>query len=353
MNEWYKLHLAGLTRGEIYKLMIEFENFENIINSDLNILSLKLKIKKEKLIKIKKITDEEIMLEKSKYDKLGIKILSLKDEKYPYLLREISNPPLFLYYKGEMKIPNKTIGVIGTRKITAYGESATKKITKELIESGVTIISGLALGVDAIALNTALKSGGNVVAVVGSGLDVIYPYENKRIWEKIENEGLIISEYPIGTQPLRWNFPERNRIIVGLSNGILICESYKSGGSLITGKICLDENRELFAVPGFISYPSFEGCNNLIKRGEAKLVSNAEDILEEFNWDTDKSDIENEHIILSKEEEILYKKLVVEKNLDELIMETGYKGNNILVYLMEMEIKGIIKSISGGRYTRV
>lgn len=355
MNEWYKLVLAKFTRAEMYKIMEEFNDFEKLLNCDYDYISIKLKIKKEKLINLKKISNEEFEIERLKYEKEKIKIISFKDEEYPFLLKQISNPPLFLYLKGRIEFlkNHKTIAIVGTRRMTTYGKSVTEKFTRELINEGITIISGLALGIDTIVLDIAVKKNGEAIAVIGSGIDVIYPVENKKLWNKIEEEGLIISEYPLGTEPQKWNFPERNRIIVGLSKGILVTESFKEGGSLITAKLGLDNSREVFAVPGFISYPSFEGCNNLIKKGEAKLVTCIEDILEEFNWIKNESEQENKIINLNKNEQKIYDLLIVEKSIDQLIIETKMKATDIIIYLMELEIKGIVKSINGSRYIRV
>jgi DNA processing protein len=257
-----------------------------------------------------------------------------------------------LYKKGYGKIGKKNIGVVGTRKITAYGRSATEKITKELCEGNVCIVSGLAEGVDAAAHEKSLNLGNKTVAVVGSGLDVIYPNINKKIWERISEEGIIFSEYPPGTEPLRWNFPARNRIIVGLSKGIVVTESYKNGGALITAGLALEESRDVFAVPGFINYPSYEGCNNIIKKGEAKLVTSGYDILEEYGWEKNIKEEEN-NIKLNPKEMSIYGAVTGEKDLDEIADEVKMMPSEILAILMEMEIKGIIKSIPGGRYKTI
>ena len=162
----------------------------------------------------------------------------------------------------------------------------------------------------------AVENQNKVTAVVGSGLDVVYPYGNRELWEKISECGTLISEYPMGTKPLKWNFPQRNRIIAGLSEGILVVESFKSGGALITAELGFTLNREIFAIPGFLNYPSFEGCNNLIKENKAKLVTSADDIAKEFLWDLSKKNSKIEK--LTEDEELVFRLLVEEMNIEEI-----------------------------------
>ncbi|MGM0508478.1 MAG: DNA-processing protein DprA [Fusobacteriota bacterium] len=353
MKNWFKLKKAKLPTKLIRLLMENNEKYEDIFKKGKEFYKNNYKLKEKYITKIFESQKINIKKEMDKLIQKRIKFLTYNDSRYPRLLKNISKPPLFLYYKGNLDIINeKTIGVVGTRKSTDYGESAAYKITKELVDSGVTIVSGLAAGIDAIGHSQALKNNGKTIAVVGSGLDVIYPKENRRIWEKVEKNGLIFSEYPPETPPYAWNFPKRNRIIVGLSRGIMVAESYKKGGSLITAELAVEENRDVFAVPGFISYPSFQGCNNLIKDNKAHLISTGDDILEEFGWDKiDDSEIKSSTNLTDKEK-LIYRSLIVEKSLDELILETSFSASDLLVILTEMEIKGYAKSIPGGKYKR-
>jgi DNA processing protein len=353
MDKWYKLSVSGVKRGVILKLMNEFNKYEDIFNNNAEELADKLNLTAETIFTILNSDKTEIKSEYEKYEKDKIKIISLKDERYPKLLKNISNPPPFIYVKGKVEFSEKAIGVVGTRRVTAYGSSVTEKIARELSNSGVTVVSGLALGVDGAAHEQSLNCKGDTIAVVGTGLDIIYPYENKKLWERMEREGTIISEYPLGTAAARWTFPERNRIIAGLSKGVVITESYKRGGALITGKIALDEGRELFAVPGNIYYPSCEGCNAVIKRGEAKLVTSVEDILEEFGWDKINSSKKKKELNLSWKEEQIYINLNEAKGVDELIDDTKMSAKEILITITMLELKGVVKSIPGGKYRRV
>jgi len=217
-----------------------------------------------------------------KLQKQKINFILSSENKYPYLLKEIPYPPLSLYIKG--KIPEKMpcIAVIGTRKMSAYGKLVTKKLVKELVDYNFVIVSGLAEGVDTIAHKTALKNKGKTIAVLGSGLNKIFPYNNRKLAQEITKHGALITEYPLESPPLKHYFPWRNRIISGLCSAIIVIEAPERSGALITARFALEQNREVFAIPGSIFNKNSIGTNNLIKQG-AKLVSKIEDILEELN----------------------------------------------------------------------
>ncbi|MFH1671416.1 MAG: DNA-processing protein DprA [Candidatus Portnoybacteria bacterium] len=224
-------------------------------------------------------------LEMEKLSKENIDLITFNDRDYPKLLKEIYAPPALLYIRGRFKPEDKlSLGVVGPRNLSPYGEQITPSITSQLVKSGLTIVSGLAKGVDTLAHQAALKFKGRTIAVLGSGLDKrsIYPYQNKELAERISQNGAVVSEYPIRTKPLAQNFPQRNRIVSGLSLGILVIEAGEKSGALITAKDALEQNREVFAIPGSILSHNSIGTNNLIKLG-AKLVNNVNDILEELN----------------------------------------------------------------------
>lgn len=350
MNEWYKLKLVGLSDTLLLKLMKEFVSIKKLYEFDEKLLAENYHLDKEKIEKIYTSIDINLDEELERNEKYRVKVLSYTDDKYPYLLKNIQDPPPFLYVKGNKSFLDRSIGVVGTRKMTREGKGACEYIVRNLVNSGVTIVSGLALGIDTCSHMETLKQKGNLIGVVGNGLDIIYPPSNKNLYDKVEEEGLLISELPLGQEPARWTFPRRNRIIAGLSRGVLVAESYKDGGSLITAKIALEEGRDVFAIPGMINYPSFEGCNNLIKRGEAKLVSRVEDILEEYDWTVNKKEVNKKFDSL--DEEIIYNELITPKSLDELILKTKTKAPDLLVILTNMELEGLIKSLSGGRFGR-
>ncbi|MCX6740617.1 MAG: DNA-processing protein DprA [Candidatus Parcubacteria bacterium] len=286
----------------------------------------------------------------------GINALTVKDEDYPELLKEIFNPPALLYIKGNIKNFNcrYNLAVVGTRKISNYGKQITPKLVKPLAQNGFTIVSGLAIGVDALAHQSAVDVQGKTIAVLGSGLDTtsIYPSSNRYIAKNIlEHDGTIISEFPIGMLPLKHNFPIRNRIISGLSLGTLVIEAAETSGALITAYIALEQNREVFAVPGSIYNENSIGTNKLIQKG-AKLITNYQEILEELNLNEVKSYISNQLVLpQTTEEKLIYKNLNHEpKHIDDIIKSTKLTASLVSGCLSLMEMKGMIKNLGGQNY---
>lgn len=213
----------------------------------------------------------------------NIDLICYEDDNYPSLLRNIYNPPPFLFVRGTLPLFQKSIGIVGTRGVTEYGNRVTDIITSDLVKNKFVIVSGLALGVDARAHNITLSKGGIAVAVLGSGVDKIYPKANYELAMSIINSGgAVISEYPLGTPPLPYHFPQRNRIISGLSQGVVVTEGDIKSGALITAKLALEQGREVFAIPNDITKVGLSGTNHLIRRSEAKLIENINHVLEEF-----------------------------------------------------------------------
>ena len=216
-------------------------------------------------------------------NKLGGRIVTLWDKEYPELLRAIYDPPAFLFILGKLKEADaRSLALVGTRHPTPYGHSVAESLTRDIAQHSLTIVSGLARGVDTIVHSTALKYKSRTIAVIGSGLDVPYPPENKKLMERIAEAGAVVSEFAMGTKPDAPNFPRRNRIISGLSLGTIVVESAEEGGALITATTALDQNREVFAVPGNITEKRSSGPNKLIRDGRAKLITNAQDIFDEL-----------------------------------------------------------------------
>jgi len=352
---WYKLRVLGIRDFVIRSLMRNVKSFSDVARLDDVHLRKYFKLEETEIRKLREADSESFNREFDKeiesLIRLRMKVINLTDADYPEDLKNISQPPVFLYYRGNIALLKKRkIGVVGTRKATAYGTMACEKIVEGLADSGIVTVSGLAMGIDTVCHRRTLEKGGETVAVLGNGLDVIYPKINKRLYEKIGQEGLLVSEFPPGTEPTNFNFPLRNRIIVGLSRGVVIVESQETGGSLITAGIALEENRDVFVVPGDIFSPSSEGCNNLIKRSQGKLVTSAKDILDEYGWDGKKEEFMLPR--MSELESRVYGELVKEKTLDELIVSTGIKTPDLLSVLMDLEIKRIVVSIAGGKYRR-
>lgn len=350
--EWYRLRVVGIKDSVISNLMKKLSCYEDIFKLTREQISFYFKLDDKIIDLIYKSKDIDLENEIEKLKKYDVKIVSLKDENYPENLKNISHPPLFLYYRGDLSLAyGKTIGVVGTRRATTYGKNCCEKIVDDLVDGNVVTVSGLALGIDIICHKRTIEKGGKTIAVVGSGLDVIYPAENKKYWKEIGENHLIISEFPFGTAPNPYNFPQRNRIIVGLSKGIAVIESKEKGGSLITAYLALEEGRDVFAVPGDIYSPVSVGTNELIKKSEAKLITSGKDILDEYGWSI-KNSIELNQIDMSEDEKKIYDILSREKNLDEIIIESGISAKNLLAHLMDMEIRGIVSSVAGGKYRR-
>lgn len=280
----------------------------------------------------------------------GVRVIIPTDAEYPWILKQIYDPPAVLYCRGNyMDFSKPTISIVGSRNPTKYGRQIAEKIAFELASAGVTIISGLARGIDTMAHLGALRAKGNTIAVMGSGIDVIYPPENKKIFSDIEMHGTIISEYPPGTRPLPGNFPARNRIISGLSNGVLVVEAGSKSGALITVDFALEQGREVYAIPGNIDSSQSMGTNNILKQG-AKLVTSAEDILEDLDIKGNSSikmssaapiqlDIFETQVYNALEEG--------EKHLEELASITNMDIAKLNAVLTMMEIKGIVKQLPG------
>lgn len=295
--------------------------------------------------------DEEL----EKLHAAGAKAVTCDDENYPALLKQIAYPPFLLYYRGELaNLHEQAIAVVGTRKMTSYGKAVTPQIVEALCAQGIIIVSGLAIGVDSLAHLSALRQKATTVAVLGSGIDdpSIYPATNRALAEQIiANNGIIISEYPIATPALKHHFPARNRLISGLALGTLVIEAGEESGALITAYFSLEQNREVFAVPGNIVNPMSAGCNALIKKG-AKLVSSAEDIFDELNLQSIKTISNNrESIPDSAEEAALLKCLQNEaKHINELVQLSGLTMTEANTALTLLEMKGRVKNISNVIY---
>jgi len=282
---------------------------------------------------------------------MNIQKINLESTNYPKLLKEIYDPPKQLYVWGELKSEeNYPLAVVGTRKISSYGKQATTDLVRNLTKAGLTIISGLALGVDGLAHQACLDVNGRTIAVLGSGLNKIYPSLHKKLAEKIVTSGgAVISEYEPDQGPTKWNFPARNRIVAGMSLGVLVIEAPEGSGALITASCSLDLGREVFAVPGNIYQANSFGTNRLIKMG-AKPVSQAEDILDALNLELT-SPIKKEIKPANPEEKIILEILTLEPlHIDEIIKQSKLEAPVVSSTLIMMEIVGKIKNLGQGHY---
>lgn len=285
----------------------------------------------------------------------GIKIVTYGDNAYPYNLQGLDNAPLVLYVRGELPdLKGRAIAMVGSRKMTSYGRETAYKLAGELAGVGVVIISGLAFGIDSVSHQAALDAGGITIAILASGVDIVTPTSNVYLAKKIiSGKGALISEYPLGTQPLITFFPNRNRIIAGLSNGVVVVEGVQKSGTYHTVNAAAGYGRQVFAVPGPIYSPSSEFPNYLIKNG-AKMVTSFTDITEELHMSTL---VENGNSIIiqgsSKNEKKLLEILVEPLHLDELVRISTLKVSDVSATLTVMELKGLIKNLGGGVYRRI
>lgn len=299
----------------------------------------------------------DIQKYKERLEKEQVEFIAQNAKDNPWRLKNLDGAPIGLFGKGNIFClqTDKSIGVVGTRKVTSYGKTVTESLVSSLVSYGFTIVSGLALGVDSIAHKTAIDCQGPTLAVLGCGVDCCYPLENQKLYDSIlSNKGLIVSEYPLGTQPSKGTFPARNRIIAALSIGVLVTEAGADSGSLITADYAIKQNKKIFAVPGPITSRQSDGTSYLIKNG-AKLVQNVEDVLEALNLNPEVSgkkprvriDIDSLH--LSKEEKEILEFLMIEPHhIDDLAKRMNIKVSDLLVTLSDLEVQGLIKNIGGG-----
>jgi DNA processing protein len=286
----------------------------------------------------------------------GAKVITWESPDYPELLREIPAAPPLIFVRGQFEpIDRWAVAVVGTRRLTAYGRQITHELVSGLVRNGITIVSGLARGIDAVAHRTALDEGGRTIAVMACGIDKIYPPEHRDMARQIiDGHGVIITDYPLGAEPENTHFPARNRLISGLSLGVLVVEAGEKSGALITSRFALEQNREVFAVPGNVNSPVSVGTNRLIQQG-AKLVLRVEDILEELNLRMIADQAEAKVILPeSAEEAALISQLSSQPtHIDELGRLTGMPSSLISSTLTIMELKGMVQQVGGMNYVRL
>lgn len=285
----------------------------------------------------------------------GNHILTLADAAYPQALLKAADPPVLLYAKGRTELLNRpALAIVGSRNATKQGEATAEHFARALSSAGLTVVSGLALGIDAAAHRGALAGRGSTVAVIGTGADRIYPSRNEELARQVAELGVIVSEFPLGTPAVAANFPRRNRLIAGLGRGCLVVEAAERSGSLITARLAGEAGLEVFAIPGSIHSPLSKGCHQLIKQG-AKLVDRAEDILEELRWEaavaaapaaaSAPADPEAARLLTAMGYDPC--------NLDTLAARTGLTADRLLAMLLPLELDGHVAQLPGGRYQRI
>lgn len=355
---WLSLKsVAGVGNHLFKRLIIHFKSPEMVLNAP-----------RRELLQVDGVTSgvadairnhkasDKLQRELEQIDRHGFHLVTLPDPTYPALLREIPDPPPYLYVYGKLEGSIDNIAMVGSRHATIYGISATRNLSKDLARLGITVVSGMARGIDTAAHEGALMGKGKTIAVLGSGLDRVYPAENKKIYHRISQQGAVVSEFALKTEPEAHNFPIRNRIISGMSLGTVVVEASKKSGSLITARLALEQNREVFAVPGSVQSFKSIGTHTLIKQG-AKLVEHAQDIVEELesfrpiqNTTNFENHNEPEDIIatLAPPEVLVYNSLgPYPEHIDVLVRKTSMEPGKLSSILLKMELNGIVRQYPG------
>ena len=341
--------IPGIGAHTCKRLLLHFGSPKSVFEASLSDLLSVEGVGEEMARRIKgfnrwKEVDEELRAARRK----GVDIVTLGDDRYPGMLREIYDPPPYLYVMGRLLGDEKAIAIVGSRSATPYGLGIAYRMAMDLASLGFTIVSGMARGVDSEAHRGALKAGGRTVAVLGCGVDIVYPPEGRGLYREIAKEGAVLSELPLGTPPYGRNFPRRNRIISGLCLGVLVVEATLKSGSLITAGFALEQGREVFAIPGSITSGRSRGTNLLIKKG-AKLVEDVDDILEEVcQW---KGRIGDE-VVLTERERLVYEALEGPCHIDIIIERTGLRAEEVSPVLVSLEAKGLVAQYPGKVFSR-
>ncbi|MFC1806792.1 DNA-processing protein DprA [Candidatus Omnitrophota bacterium] len=336
-------------------LLDEFKTTEAIFSAPIKRLAavegIGLAIAKSiKCAKSKFNVDKEIDLAQ----RLGVDIRTIFDNRYPVLLKGIFSPPIVLYIKGDFTDTDIfSIGIVGARACTQYGRRMAKEVAGELSDHDITVVSGMARGIDTAAHKGCLSAGGRTIAVLGNGLASVYPPENKNLADLIANNGALVSEFPMKTPPHKRNFPQRNRVISGLSKAIVVVEAAKKSGALITADLAIDQGKEVFAIPGPCGSLASEGTNNLIRDG-ARLIGNASELIEELGVLSKSKLSKNNEVGFSNTfEESIYGLLSDEPHDEDDIVESiSLSAKGLKKALLDMEMKGLVKQLPGRLYVR-
>lgn len=331
-----------------YRMLLEkFSNAISVFNANFEDLREVVSEGVAKSIKTFDLSSAKVILNRSK--ELGFEIISLQSDLYPERLRYFNYSPPILWVKGDLSaLMGNTVGVVGTRRPDSYGIRATKKIVESLSELNFTIVSGGAYGIDTVAHKTALENGGKAVAVLGSGLDIPYPWQNRGLFNKISESGALISEFPPGTKPNAENFPKRNRIISALSDALVVIEAGETSGALLTARWALEQGKEIFVLPGPFDSEKSRGTNRLIKEG-ARIITDVNDILEEFGLEK----VEKKEVQLTPKEREIFELLGDDPiHIDQLVLKTSMDVTEILGVLLGLELKGLVRQIPGKYFVR-
>lgn len=362
LHAWLTLHLTeGLGPGTCRKLVSHFGGPEEVLAADEREL-LHVKGVGEKIASAlrRRPSPETVEQEAETAWESGISLIPWDSAAYPQLLKEIHNPPTMLYVRGKSAALCKAgVALVGSRAASTYGRRIAESMARSLAGYGITVISGMAHGIDSAAHHGALSGGGETIAVLGCGVDVVYPQQNKKLYDEIAEGGAVVSEYPLGTQPENYRFPARNRIISGLSLGVVVVEAATRSGSLITAEMALEQGREVFAVPGRIDSVKSAGCHRILQEG-AKLVHSVADIVNELplhmnTGNTARCEMKKgpAPALRMEEEHVLSCLDVYPQNIEDIIGATGLPAPTVNQALLHLELHGLIEVLPGRQYLKV
>ena len=354
--EYWFANLQGISNRRKMAIRGKVTNLEQLYNiEETGLKQLELNEKERKNL-IKSIKEWDLDKGYQKLAENGIHFVPVTDNRYPKKLLDIDSAPYALYVKGKLPDENKmTVAIVGARECSPYGESMARRFAKSLASVGIQVVSGMARGVDSAGQSGALEGGGKSFAILGCGVDICYPREAIGLYMDLQENGGVISEFPIGTKPLPQHFPARNRIISGLADAVLVIEAKEKSGSLITADMALEQGKDVYALPGPINSKLSRGCNLLIKQG-ADLLLSPEELLEEWGFSFSKNQQKKGLIKfpLESEENIVYSCLDFHpKNLEQLLGMTKYSVSELLDILVSLELKGVIKEVSKNYYAIV
>jgi len=350
--------VQGMGPGRIRALLARFGSAQVALHAPLQALVRVPGIGSEMARRIVRFADWDVVeAQFERAERIGAELIPAWDPRFPAALRQIFDPPVLLWVRGSLpKGDALAVAVVGTRRPTDYGLRIARQFAMELARQGVTIVSGLAYGIDAMAHRGALEAGGRTLAVLGSGVDRIYPACHGRLAQAIIAQGALVSEFPLGAAPDAPNFPRRNRLISGLAQAVLIVEAYETGGALITARLALEQNREVLAIPGALHNPASAGPNRLIRESLAQLVRSPDDVLETLGVGVAQATTQalDAASSLGGLERQLYEALGPEPiHIDTLCEKTGLDPSTALVYLLQLEFKGLVRQLAGKQFYRI
>ncbi len=354
LEAWIALSLIkGIGETKLKSLVEDFRAAEEVFRASLTDLKEVGRLNSVIAERIVRFSNSQLIEDQIEFmDRCGVKLITFIDDDYPENLRQLHDSPPMLYVKGEIREGDKlAVALIGSRRATIYGKLMAQRLATGLVNSGITIVSGMARGIDTASHRAALHNGGRTIAVLGCGVDVVYPPENRSLMEEIARKGAVVSEFPMGTKPLAGNFPTRNRVISGLSLGVVAVEARMNSGVFSTVRWAADQGRDVFAVPGNVSSKMSIGTNILIKHG-AKLTTDVVDILEELNLEQPARKTEELPSLPKEERNVLEILDSTPKYVDEICEKTSLPVSRTLSVLLSLEMKELVSQLPGKLFVR-